>query len=78
MEIKKFQDRKAELMQGLEDLIKKAEEYNSLIQQIKVAIDVQKGAISDCDYWISKAKENEEPVSETEISEEALEVESKN
>jgi len=66
MKIEEIQERKSDLIRGLEGLYTKFE-------QIKVAIEIQKGAISECDYWISDVdKDNKDSEPEKEIKEEKV------
>jgi hypothetical protein len=56
--MEKLQKRREDLVKGLESLLKQK-------HQLEEAIIVQRGAISECDYWIQESVKDKETVEET-------------
>lgn len=54
MEIKKLQERRLALISGLQNL-------EEQFETIKSAIVIQRGAIGECDFWISQSEQVEVP-----------------
>lgn len=70
MEIKEIMERRMGLEKGLQQM------YNKLAE-IEKAIDMQKGAIEECNFWVEKLKEEkivEDSTSDSSEKSEAMKV----